>query len=151
VNDFSHWAGIPMQEVRSLPALLKPDLVEIPSNKKNCLLLREDVEVLNNRAAKGSIRLLPLFDSYLLAHREKDHLLSEKHYKRVYRNQGWISPVVLINGVVAGVWSHKLQGKRLLVNIEPFGKLSKAERTGIERQAESLADYFQSGLELKLA
>jgi hypothetical protein len=108
--------------------------------------------VLNNRAeAKGSIRLLPLFDSYLLAHREKDHLLSEKHYKRVYRNQGWISPVALINGVVTGVWSHKLQGKRLLVNIEPFGKLSKAERTGIERQAESLADYFQSGLELKLA
>jgi len=151
VNDFSHWAGIPMQEVRSLPALLKPELVEIPSNKKNCLLLREDVEVLNSRAvAKGSIRLLPLFDSYLLAHREKDHLLSAKHYKRVYRNQGWISPVVLINGAIAGVWSHKLQGKRLLVNIEPFGKLSKAERTGIERQAESLADYFQSGLELKL-
>ncbi len=150
LTDFSHWAGIPMQEVRPLRALLEPEVAEISGDKKNCLLLREDVEVLNNSAvAKGSIRLLPLFDSYLLAHREKDHLLSPKHYKRVYRNQGWISPVVLINGAIAGVWSHKLQGKRLLVNIEPFGKLSKKERAGIEREAERLALFFESELDFQ--
>jgi len=99
---------------------------------------------------KGSIRLLPNFDSYLLAHREKDHLLSAKHYKRVYRNQGWISPVVLIDGAVAGVWSYKPQGKRLAaVEIEPFGKLSKVERAGIEREAQGLAGFFESDLEFR--
>jgi Winged helix DNA-binding domain len=152
LNDFSHWAGIPMQEVKPLRALLEPDLAELPGDKRNRLLLREDVAALSGRpAAKTSIRLLPNFDSYLLAHREKDHLLSPQHYKRVYRNQGWISPVVLINGAIAGVWSHKLQRKNLLVNIEPFGKLSKAQRAGIEQEAESLASYFQTALELKLA
>jgi uncharacterized protein YcaQ len=152
LTDFSHWAGIPMQEVRSLRALLESDLAEIPGDKKNCLLLREDVEVLNSStAAKGSIRLLPSFDTYLLAHRDKDHLLSATHYKRVYRNQGWISPVVLIDGAVVAVWSYKLQSKRLVVEIEPFGKLSRAERAGIEREAESLALFFQSGLDLKFA
>ena len=152
LNDFSHWAGIPMQEVKPLRALLESELAEIPDGKKSCFLLREDAAVLNgSTAAKGSIRLLPIFDSYLLAHRDKDHLLSAKHYKRVYRNQGWISPVMLINGAVAGVWSHKLQNKRLLVKIEPFGKLSKAERAGIEREAERLALYYESGLELRYA
>jgi uncharacterized protein YcaQ len=152
LNDFSHWAGIPMQEVKTLRTLLESEMVEIPGDKRNCLLLREDLEILNSSAAAdASIRLLPIFDSYLLAHREKDHLLSAKHYKRVYRNQGWISPVVLIDGAIAGVWSHQLQGKRLLVKIEPFGKLSKAERAGIEREAESLALYYQSGLELQVA
>ena len=93
LTDFSHWSGISMQEVRPLRALLESELAEIPGDKKSCLLLRKDVAVLNGSpAAKGSIRLLPNFDSYLLAHREKDHLLSPKHYKRVYRNQGWISP-----------------------------------------------------------
>ncbi len=150
LHDFAHWAGLPMQDVKPLRALLEPELAEIPGDTKNSLLLREDVAVLNsNSAAKVSIRLLPHFDSYLLAHREKDHLLSAKHYKRVYRNQGWISPVVLINGAVAGVWSYKPQGKRLSVEIEPFGKLSKAERAGIEREAESLAQFFGSALELQ--
>jgi hypothetical protein len=149
LHDFSHWAGIPMQEVKPLPALLKSELAEIPGEKKSSFLLREDVEVLNHSpAVKGSIRLLPNFDSYLLAHREKDHLLSAKHYKRVYRNQGWISPVVLIDGAVAGVWSYKLQGKRLSIEIEPFGKLSKTERAGIEREAQGLAGFFESDLEI---
>jgi Winged helix DNA-binding domain len=152
LHDFSHWAGLPMQEVKPLPALLEPELAEIPGAKKSCFLLREDVGVLNGSSnATTSIRLLPNFDSYLLAHREKDHLLSAQHYKRVYRNQGWISPVVLINGAIAGVWSHKLQGKKLLVNIEPFGKLSKTERSGIEREAGSLALFFESRLDLKFA
>jgi uncharacterized protein YcaQ len=151
LTDFAHWAGLPMQEVKPLRALLDAELAEIPADKKNCLLLREDVEVLKSSAnAKASIRLLPHFDSYLLAHRDKDHLLSAKHYKRVYRNQGWISPAVLIDGAIAGVWSYQLQGKRLLVKIEPFGKLSKAERAGIEREAESLALYYESGLDFSL-
>lgn len=141
-----------MPEVKLLPPLLDADLAEIPGDKKSRFLLREDVAILNKSAEKKScIRLLPTFDSYLLAHREKDHLLSAKHYKRVYRNQGWISPVVLIDGAIAGVWSHKLQGKKVLVEIEPFGKLSKAERAGIEREAECLALYFDSNLEFKLA
>ena len=152
LTDFSHWAGIPMQEVKPLRALLEPELAEIPVDKKNRLLLREDVAALSGRlAANPSIRLLPNFDSYLLAHREKDHLLGAQHYKRVYRNQGWISPVVLIDGAIAGVWFHKLQGKKLLVDIEPFSKFSKAQRAGIEQEAESLASYFQTALELKLA
>lgn len=140
-----------MQEVKPLRALLEPELAEIPGSK-NSLLLREDVAALGSRpSTTTSIRLLPNFDSYLLAHREKDHLLSPQHYKRVYRNQGWISPVVLIDGAIAGVWSHKVQGKRLLVNIEPFGKLSKAQRAGIEREAEHLARFFDSELDLKFA
>jgi hypothetical protein len=152
LTDFSHWAGIPMHEVRALPPLLEAELAEILGEKKSSFLLRKDVAVLNGSpAAKPSIRLLPSFDSYLLAHRDKDHLLSAQHYKRVYRNQGWISPVVLIDGAVAGVWSHKLQNKRLLVEIEPFGKLSRTARAGIEREAERLALLFGSSLELQFA
>ncbi len=156
LTDFSHWAGISMQEVKPLPALLEAELLEIPGEKKSRFLLREDIDVLNNvlndrQRGTTCIRLLPSFDSYLLAHREKDHLLSAKHYKRVYHNQAWISPVVLIDGEIAGVWSHKLQSKELLVNIEPFGKLSKAERAGIELEAEHLARFFKSDLDLHFA
>jgi uncharacterized protein YcaQ len=152
LTDFSHWSGIPMQEVKALRPLIESELTEIPGDKKSCFLLREDVAALNaSRAAKSCIRLLPSFDSYLLAHRDKDHLLSAQHYKRVYRNQAWISPVVLIDGAIAGVWSHKLQRKKLLVEIEPFGKLSRIARAGIEREAERLAVFFESDLELQFA
>ena len=152
LTDFAHWSGISMQEVKLLGPLLEAELAEIPGGKKPCLLLREDQAVLDGKCeAKPCIRLLPIFDSYLLAHREKDHLLSAQHYKRVYRNQGWISPAVLIDGAIAGVWSHKLQNKKLLVEIDPFGKLSRTARAGIEREAERLALFFDSELDLRFA
>jgi uncharacterized protein YcaQ len=151
LTDFSHWSGIPMREVKPLHALLESDLEAIPG-EKNCFLLPEDVAVLGERPrSRTCIRLLPIFDSYLLAHRDKDHLISPKHYKRVYRNQGWISPVVLINGEISGVWSYKPQGKKLLVRIEPFGKLSRTEREEIECESGRLALFFESGLEFQLA
>jgi hypothetical protein len=152
LTDFSHWSGIPMQEVKALRSLVEPGLVQVPGDRNNSFLLGEDVAVLNDSSrSEPSIRLLPSFDSYLLAHREKDHLLEAKHYKRVYRNQGWISPVVLIDGAVAGVWSYKLRSKNLLVSIEPFGKLSRNARTGVKREAEHLAHFFGSELQFEFA
>jgi uncharacterized protein YcaQ len=152
LHDFSHWAGLPMQEVKTLRPLIESELAEIPGDKNICLLLREDVSVLNSRSGKElCVRLLPHFDSYLLAHRAKDHLLSAKHYKRVYRNQGWISPVVLIDGVVAGVWSYKLQNKKLKVEVEPFADIPRTARAAIKREAESLALFSESDLEFQLA
>jgi hypothetical protein len=152
LTDFSHWSGIPMQEVKPLLPLLEAELAEIRGDKKSSYLLREDAAVLNKSSGTAAcIRLLPIFDSYLLAHREKDHLLSAQHYKRVYRNQGWISPVVLIDGAIAGVWSHKLQNKKLLVEVEPFGRLSRTARAGIAREAEYLARFFGSDLDVQFA
>jgi len=149
--DFSHWAGIPMQEAKALGPLLESELVDVFVDQKRCLLLREDLDELQKDAkGKVCIRLLPNFDTYLLAHHDKEHLLSKENYKRVYRNQGWISAVVLVDGEIAGVWSYKPRGKKLAVEVEPFGKLSKVTRAGIEREAGSLAAFFERELKLKI-
>ena len=80
LTDFSHWSGISMQEVKALHPLIERELAEIPGEKKSCFLLREDVAALSKSSGKeeACIRLLPIFDSYLLAHRDKDHLLSAR-------------------------------------------------------------------------
>ena len=88
------------------------------------LVLREDVKALQSASfSQSSVHLLPYFDVYLLAHRFKEHFLKPQFYKRVYRNQGWISPVVLINGEIAGVWSYKLSRKAAEIEIELFARV----------------------------
>src|SRR5262249_42927443 len=114
LSDFAHWSGIPVTQVRPLRALIGEDALEIEvEDQGSCLILGDDIELLKSKAPKpASVRLLPYFDPYLLAHRAKDHLIENKYYKRVYRSQWWISPVLLADGVIAGTWSHKLQGSR---------------------------------------
>lgn len=151
LTDFSHWSGMPAGEVRPLRGLLGDELAEIAVDQKNCLLLREDLAVLGQaRSGRNCVRLLPHFDPYLLAHRDKDHLVEARHYKRVYRNQGWISPVVLVDGSVAGVWSYQRQGKKLQVTVEPFSKPSRELHAAIAQEAESLAGFFGCDLRLSI-
>jgi uncharacterized protein YcaQ len=155
LTDFAHWAGMPISQVKPLRALLADVLIEVKVDQNSCLLLHSDWEALNaarkNSRAADSVRLLPHFDPYLLAHREKDHLLGARHYKLVYRNQGWISPVVLVNGSIAGTWSYDRQAKRMLIKIEPFQQLSRAVREAVMKEAEGVAAFFASSLEIKFA
>lgn len=152
LHDFAHWAGLPAPQVRPLREALGEELCEVSLDGRQCLLFRDDLGLFGKASStEGSVRLLPHFDPYLLAHREKDHLLDSRHYKRVYRNQGWISPVVLVDGAVAGIWSYKTKGRKLLVNIEPFGKLTRAVRAKIAQEAEELARYFSLIAEISVA
>ena len=41
------------------------------------------------------------------------------YYKYVCRGGAWVVPVVLLNGRAKGVWSHRRQGKQLVVTVEP--------------------------------
>jgi hypothetical protein len=143
LQDFAHWSLISMAEVRALRPLLDAETTE----HNGLLLLREDMKTLQSTSPEmDSVHLLPYFDVYLLAHRFKEHFLKPQFYKRVYRNQGWISPVVLINGEIAGVWSYKLSRKAVEIEIELFARVGPRTRKQIKDRAAELADLFQCPL-----
>jgi uncharacterized protein YcaQ len=143
LHDFAHWSLISMAEVRALRPLMDAEIAE----HNGLLLLREDMKILQATSPEmNSVHLLPYFDVYLLAHRFKEHFLKPQFYKRVYRNQGWISPVVLINGEIAGIWTYKLSRKSVEIEIELFARLDLRTRKQIKERAGELADLFQSPL-----
>jgi uncharacterized protein YcaQ len=103
------------------------------------------------RAAKPArtVNLLPAFDPYVIgAARDAPALLDPALRARVYRPQGWISPVLLVDGRMAGVWKHKRTGGRIVLRIQPFGALPKWARAKTEAEARRLAGFLDGELEL---
>jgi hypothetical protein len=150
LHDLSYWSGMSMKEVRQIPELLDGELARIEIGGKEALILTDHRdELMKSQAAKDSVRLLPGFDPYMLGHADKTPLLKPEHYKRVYRNQGWISQVVLLNGEVAAIWSHTRRGKRLFIEIEPLRELPKKTRALIQEQAASLAAFLDTAWEIE--
>ena len=88
------------------------------------------------------VRLLPYFDTFLVGHRERVHLVAREHHGKIYRPQGWISPVVLVDGRITAVWGHALEKDRLRVTVEKFAPISRQVRTGILEEAEDLARFL---------
>ena len=87
-------------------------------------MLTAHVRKLRELSPLKSVRLLPAFNKYVIgASYHAEHLLPGVLRSRVYRPQGWISPVLLVNGFMQGVWRHEIKGNRVEVVIEPFIKL----------------------------
>ena len=149
LRDFSKWSGLAIKEIRDVPRALGDDLVEVSVDGNAAYLLRDDLDPLEeSRLDAPVLRLLGNFDPYLLGHADTHHYLDPVHYKRVYRKAGWISPVILLDGRVVGIWSQTRRGSRRLLDIEPFEKLSKATRSMIEGEAAALAAFFGTPCEV---
>lgn len=151
-RDFSRWSGITMAEVKPVWESLREQMREVQCEKQTSFILRDDYEALAQSNLNDHIlRLLPGFDPFLLGHAEKNHLLDMRHYKRVYRAAGWITPTVLLNGKIIGVWSHARNTGHTVLRLELFEKITKKHRVQIEAEAASLADFWKTSCKIEFA
>jgi hypothetical protein len=144
-TDFALWAGISLTEASEIWARGQADFASVNVKSWKGEILREDLdELVQARFEQPLIRLLPYFDTFLLGHKERDHLIAMKHRPNVYRAQGWIAPVVLVDGRVAAVWKHAREGNRLIIKVTKFGPLSRHITAGIREEARDLSRFLEA-------
>ena len=90
------------------------------------------------------VRMLGRFDPILLAHKDKDWVVPEKYYNRVWRPAGHIEAVVLAHGRAVATWRYdRLGAGTLAVRVFPFkGPLPRHVGKEIRRQAKDVARFF---------
>ncbi|MFG2116450.1 DNA glycosylase AlkZ-like family protein [Streptomyces sp. NPDC048718] len=81
-------------------------------------------------------RLLPMWDSTLLAHAVPGRLMPPEYRPLVVRRNGDVLPCLLVDGQVAGVWRAAAGGG---VEMTAFRRLGKAAWQGLTGEAERLS------------
>lgn len=143
VNDFALWSGIALTEARKIWAREQADLAPVNVEDWEATVLREDLdELAQAEFERPLVRLLPYFDSFLLGHKERDHLVAMQHRPNIYRPQGWIAPVVLVDGRVAAVWEYSRDRDGLRVKVTTFGPLSRRIAACIHEEARDLSRFL---------
>jgi hypothetical protein len=91
--------------LRSWFAALGDDLVTVDVEGTSAHLLAEDVDDLAATSPSDAVHLLPAFDQYVLGPgTAATEILDADRRPTVSRAGGWIAPVVVHGGRVAGVW-----------------------------------------------
>lgn len=148
-RDLGHWWGINQGNAKRRLAAIGDVATEITIEGERFWMLIKDVLDLAATKPVNVVRLLPAVDQWVVcASRHVPALLDPKYQQRIYRLQGWVSLVLLVNGHMAGVWKHETKGRTVSVEISPFDKLPRWTRTHIAAEAERLAAFV--GGELKL-
>lgn len=143
------WGGASVPFAKRVINQLGDEVTTVELSGQQMWLLAKDLKGMRAAEPRRSVRLLPAFDQYVVgAPRDGDAVLSPELKSRVYRNQGWFTPVLLVDGRLVGVWRHVRSGSRLNVDIEPFEELPTWVRRGAEHEAERLAEFLGGKLEL---
>ena len=83
-------------------------------------------------------RFLPTFDATLLVHARRTGILAEEHRRRIFHVRNPQSErTFLVDGKVAGGWRY--DGGR--ITLEAFGRLPRAVRVELAKEAERLAAF----------
>jgi uncharacterized protein YcaQ len=151
-TDFAHWWGVEPNKARSIVTSLGSELEQVKFGGRIAWMRKHDVAQIRKTEPPGSVRLLPSFDSYIMFYHPRELFVSEKHRPLVFRQEaGWVSPVLLIDGLAAGVWTHKRKGSRLEVRVAPFKRLSPRHRTLVEDEARGLGAFLGFETEMSLS
>jgi uncharacterized protein YcaQ len=142
-EDYARWAAVSPAKALARIKKLGDEAAEVDVEGTRCWMLSADVNDAAAAAPAHRVNLVPAFDQYVIAAtRQADHLIPGAFKPRIYRPQGWISPVLLVEGRMDGVWAHVLKRGRLKVTVEPFVKLPKWAKAGAEEEAADLAKFL---------
>jgi Winged helix DNA-binding domain len=133
------WAGLATSHAKSLWERAG-ELVPVDLDGTKGWVLAEDEPVLARVTEIQGVRLLPNRDP-LNAARDRELLVPDAALRRrVWTSIGGPG-TVLVDGEVAGMWRAAGKGKKLLVTVEPLGKLTAAARDELAAEAERLAPF----------
>jgi hypothetical protein len=151
-DEFARWWGVEPREVRAVFESLAGELATVEVEGWRASVLAEDVERLRATGEPETVRLLPNFDPYVVAfYRQSDYLLPAELRPRVYRAGAWVSPAVLVDGRIAGVWAHEKRRGQVAVTVEHFAPLPPAVEARVEEEARRLGAFLGASVELRVA
>lgn len=105
VADLAWWAGIPLRDAKA--ALLSIDArpVTVKGFDEELFATKETLdELTKTQVTSDEVFLLPCWDTYLMAHRDRSRYLDDVHRKHVVDRCGNVTSVILRGGRVVGVW-----------------------------------------------
>ncbi len=149
-RDFAQWFGIPSEAALTLTRKLADELEEVEVEGYRAWTLASEATD-SWQSVQGVVQLLPHFDCYPIGCHPRDRLVPAAWTQRAL-TRGAIGnlPLLLIDGVVAGLWQQRLKGQRLEIQVEPFQSLSAQQHQRLEVAAKRIGEIMEAKSVLSL-
>jgi len=142
--DLASWSGRPARDFAQ--ALASLDLVRFRAEDGRTLV---DLASSPRPAADtpAPVRLLPVWDSLLLAHVRRERTLTDDHRKLVIAKNGDVAPTFLVDGFVAGTWSVSPRKAPAALTLRPLVRLSSGDKRAVAEEARHLLAWLHPDVE----
>ena len=130
-DDLAWWAGVTRRQAKAALTAIDARVVQIDGLGGEQWATEEVLDGLASAQTSGVVRLLPVWDAWLMARRERSRILDDAHRPLVVDRSGNVTNTITLDGRVVGVWDE--DGETLLVAMHEGGP-----PTGLEKAAARL-------------
>jgi hypothetical protein len=139
-RDFVWWSGLTVADARHALELVKDELV---SDK-----IEDQIYWLNSSFSLpqknlDSIHLLPAFDEYLISYKDRSAMLHFEDHKSKVSFYGVFRPIIVVNGVVAGIWKRTIKKDKVVVETSFFQETQNNQIDLVEKAVKAFGDFLE--------
>lgn len=144
LHDFAWWSGLTMADARFGLAAVADQLAESRLDGRSYLAARG----LDAGSAASEVFLLPSFDEFLLAYRDRAAVLDPAHADRVVpSSNGLFSPIVVVGGRVVGTWRRELKPGRVVLSYNVFDEFGPLDWQALDEQGARYGCFLNTTVE----
>jgi hypothetical protein len=148
-QQFARWLGAPQRWSVELFASLAAELQPVEVEGAPAWVASGDTAI--SSAAPRGVRLLHYFDAYVVGCHPRERLFPGPAAERALAGgQAGNFPVLLIDGVAAGVWHQRRSGKKIAITVEPLEELTTAQRRELDKQVVRIGEILEGKPQLTI-
>jgi hypothetical protein len=160
-RDVAHWFRLKPAQAQTMMQPLAAELEEVDFAGRRAWMLAADVAddtLTSADGTAGSLRLLPQYDCYLLGCGPRERIVPEAARARVNtygrgRFEGATAlSVILIDGVVSGMWEQRphsqAANRDTELRVESFGQLTTRQHGLLESEVARIGAFLETRLAL---
>jgi len=148
-QQLAQWLAAPQRWTIELFASLSTELQQVDVEGAHAWVVAEDI-LMPSEQPRG-VRLLPYFDAYVVGCHPRELLFPGHAATRALAGgQAGNFPVLLIDGIVGGVWHQRRAGRKLAITVEPMERLTTAQRRELDDQVERVGAILEGMPEVSI-
>jgi uncharacterized protein YcaQ len=146
LDGIARWFGMNPATFRALLRSLEPEAVEVTIEGRKAWKLARERRV--PRRTSSSVRLLAQYDCYVIGSHPRDTITHEaaRAEIRSYKRGQWEGvvgvPVLLVDGMVSGVWERRERAGRIEIGVRPSVRLTAAQKRGVAAEVARIGRFF---------
>jgi hypothetical protein len=142
-KDFAWWSGLSIADSKLAIELNKTHLIsEILDGQT---YYRKDFEVIQ---AENSVLLLPAFDEFLIAYKDRSASIHNDHSKHAFTNNGIFRPIIVVNGQVCGTWKRTIKKDKVIIETNIIQKITKVAEKQIRSEVDRFGEFLDKTVEI---
>jgi hypothetical protein len=141
---FARWLSIPPRRAVELFGELAGELEHVELDGEPGWVTAGDTET--PQQPHRGIRLLPYLDAFVVAGQPRERLYPGTAATRALTPAGQAGnyPVLLVDGVVGGVWHQRRSGRKLAITVEPLRELTATHRRQLDDEVELVGAVMEA-------